>query len=82
MSLTIERGIPMPSTEKHAGRRPSDETLARKQMQVGDSYTVQGRDAVKVRNHLQVWVRYHGLAGWRFSVRTMEDGSLRVWRVA
>jgi hypothetical protein len=50
-------------------------------MRVGDSFLVPFNDAKKINNALQAMHGYARRVGVKCTVRTQDDGSIRVWRV-
>jgi hypothetical protein len=68
VDIKIER-IPIPSRRRYP--YPA--------MAVGDSFTAPAPQARSVRATASDFGRRHG---WRFTVQSQPDGSVRVWRVS
>jgi hypothetical protein len=77
--IAIEKNIPMPPSSNTSARYPW------RQMQVGDSFLVEGDAAAKLRNRLSV-VASHAQKrmreGQRFAVRIVAPNAVRVWRAS
>lgn len=77
-AFKIEKGIPIPPSKGGAGR-PTLYPFAK--MEVGDSFTIES--ARKQQGRMCAIASDYGKRhGMRFTVRTIGDGMLRVWRVA
>lgn len=74
--LRIDKDVPIPG--KKTGRREVKYPFA--QMEVGDSFALTG-EVEKTTNLLRnTALRYAKQLGYKFTVRSTEDGA-RVWRV-
>lgn len=70
---TIEKNIPIP-TEAGATRA----SYPFHQMEVGDSFTAPVSERARINNAICGHKKRHGAV---FSVRTLGDGTVRVWRI-
>lgn len=68
----IEKGVPVPEQVK----RPP---YPFKEMEIGDSFTVDKKYEASVRNAASSAGR---ISGKRFSARRMDNGCIRIWRIA
>lgn len=73
--LKIDRGVPIP--EKLQGGRPRRFDFS--EMRVKDS--VQASDDLEFRDMRSAAYRWGKEHGWKFTARTLPDGSFRLWRV-
>lgn len=77
MSIKIEKGIPVPESNSCIGRNRIYPWV---EMEVGDSFVYpQG----KAKN--RAWAAAYAASkryGKKFTARTMEDGSYRIWRIS
>jgi hypothetical protein len=75
-TLKIESGIPLPS--KMASNSPIASTL--RSMKVGDSFVIpQGNGAVQVYRGIHATA---GRLGMKVAIRKLDDGQMRIWKVA
>lgn len=70
--IKIEKGVEMPPPPAPRQRWPLG------QMEVGDSFPVPKTHENNVRSTVSYWNRFKAMGV--FTVRRMEDGTLRVWR--
>lgn len=68
----IEKGVPMPA---YRGKYPFSE------MAVGDSFTVPLAQRNIVLSSAQHWRKRTMNLGWKFSTRTVDDKTARIWRI-
>lgn len=71
--FTIEKNVPLPSKATKTG---FSATL--REMAVGDSVHVPSE---KVNSCRQLAYQMHNRSKSRFTLRTLEDGSIRLWRI-
>jgi hypothetical protein len=77
--IAIEKNIPMPAPRTTPARYPW------RQMQVGDSFLVEGTPSAKLRNRLSVAASHAQRRlseGHRFAVRVVAPNAVRVWRAS
>lgn len=75
MAIEIEKGIPIPL---YAGQRGTAAKYPWKDMNVGDSFFVEGADTKQMSSAV------YGVSkrtGFKFACRSV-DGGTRVWRIA
>lgn len=72
MSYEIEHNVPVPPAAP--GKKGAYPFAS---MDVGDSFVVEKARAKAAHNYARTWGKRHNKA---FTVRTLQDGSLRIWR--
>ena len=75
--IVIERGIPLPPCNR--GRPSGQRVWPLETMRPGESFAIPGKRVKAVRAAAQNAKRR---TGWKFTVRKMQDGSYRAFRVA
>ncbi len=73
--MIIDKNVAIPKTN-HLGRQPA---YPFHEMEIGDSFKVSPDKALLVRNASNGYGSRHGK---KFSVRKMEDGTYRCWRIS
>ncbi len=88
----VEEGIPMPSVSRSSREFPRTHASPNRfrkdvypfsEMRVGDSFLIPRRDVVRggvVASASRQWSVRREL-GWVFSVRRVDDGDIRCWRI-
>lgn len=71
-TFEVEAGVEMPARRSRSSKYPF------MQMDVGDSFGIQADAISRVRGAVANFVKSHEA---KFSVRTLEDGTARVWRL-
>jgi hypothetical protein len=64
--------IPPPTSKGHKRRYPLDK------MEVGDSFLVPKAEERTIRNAVYLWASRHNK---KFTIRTLDNGTIRCWRI-
>ena len=75
----LEKNVPLPNDLEYMGAKRKYPWL---EMEVGDSFAIPEGRHESVRTASAAWVLRHPERDMRFSVRKLEDGTYRCWRVA
>ena len=76
--FTIQSGIPMPEGGKHLGRTRKYPWM---EMEVGDSFACPEGQHDSVRTAALSWTARHPEDRRVFSVRKLDNGTYRCWRI-
>lgn len=71
--FTVEKGVPRPKLKGRNSKYPWAD------MEVGDSFAAPKKLSISLVNSAAQQSRKRG---WKFSVRTMDEQTCRVWRIA
>lgn len=83
MTITIEKGIPLPEVRKRQPKNPYIEVMAK--MEVGDSFVCEGAKFNTLQGALRAAAKKAGVSITTRRENENEDGTgvkVRVWRVA